>query len=74
MTLDQAEARPATLSRLVGSEPSTGVVEALVAVTGVRDDVGDVITPGAFRRTLEERRPKVVLGTTGTARSGACST
>lgn len=39
-----------------------GVVEALVAVTGVRDDVGDVIVPGAFARTLKDRRPKVCLG------------
>jgi len=34
-----------------------GVVTALVAVTGVRDQVGDVIVPGAFKRTLRERRP-----------------
>lgn len=39
-----------------------GVVEALVAVTGVKDDVGDVIVPGAFARTLATRKPKVVLG------------
>jgi hypothetical protein len=32
-----------------------GVVTALVAVTGIRDHVGDVITPGAFARTLRER-------------------
>ncbi len=38
-----------------------GVVEALVAVTGVRDDVGDVIVPGAFARTLKDRKPKVCL-------------
>ncbi|KOX12678.1 hypothetical protein ADK67_46435 [Saccharothrix sp. NRRL B-16348] len=37
-------------------------MEVLAAVTGVRDDMGDVITPGAFARTLRERRPKVVLG------------
>ncbi|MFT7835599.1 HK97 family phage prohead protease [Saccharothrix sp. BKS2] len=44
------------------TEPATGVVEVLAAVTGVKDDVGDVITPGAFARTLRERRPKVCLG------------
>ncbi|WP_156077385.1 HK97 family phage prohead protease [Saccharothrix sp. NRRL B-16314] len=43
------------------TEPATGVVEVLAAVTGVKDDVGDVITPGAFARTLRERRPKVCL-------------
>ena len=36
-----------------------GVVELIAAVTGVQDDVGDIIRPGAFRRTLAERRPKV---------------
>lgn len=39
-----------------------GIVETLVAVTGVKDDVGDVIVPGAFARTLKSRKPKVVLG------------
>lgn len=47
---------------LAGAEPTEGVVEALVAVTGVRDEVGDIITPGAFARTLAERKPKVCLG------------
>ena len=36
-----------------------GVVELIAAVTGVQDDVGDIIRPGAFRRTIAERRPKV---------------
>jgi hypothetical protein len=46
------------------AEPDAqGVIEALVAVTGVKDEVGDIIEPGAFRRTLGERpRPKVCLG------------
>jgi hypothetical protein len=39
-----------------------GIVTAIVAVTGVKDDVDDVIIPGAFKRTLAERRPKVCLG------------
>lgn len=41
---------------------SEGVIEALVAVTGVRDDVGDIIVPGAFTKTLVDRKPKVCLG------------
>jgi len=28
-------------------------------VTGVQDDVADIISPGAFRRTIADRRPKV---------------
>lgn len=39
-----------------------GVVEAYVAVTGTRDEVGDVIEHGAFDRTLKTLRPKMCLG------------
>lgn len=44
-------------------DPDTHEVTAVVAVTGVRDDVGDIIVPGAFERSLGERpKPKVCLG------------
>lgn len=39
-----------------------GIVEAYVAVTGTRDEVGDVIEYGAFDRTLKALRPKMCLG------------
>lgn len=39
-----------------------GIVELIAAVTGVKDEVGDVIRPGAFARTLAGRTPKGVLG------------
>lgn len=39
-----------------------GIVDAYVAVTGVRDDVGDIIEPGAFVDTLKKIRPKMCLG------------
>lgn len=39
-----------------------GVAESFVAVTGVRDKVGDVIPAGAFERTLAELEPKACLG------------
>lgn len=39
-----------------------GVAESFVAVTGVRDKVGDVIPAGAFARTLAELEPKACLG------------
>lgn len=53
-----------TLAVVNPVEPDThGVIEALVAVTGIKDEVGDIIEPGAFRRTLGERpKPKVCLG------------
>ncbi|MET7335944.1 2'-5' RNA ligase family protein [Nonomuraea sp. NPDC005650] len=38
-----------------------GVVEALVSITGVVDNVGDLIVPGSYRRTLGERRPKGIF-------------
>lgn len=39
-----------------------GVAESFVAVTGVRDKVGDVIPAGAFKRTLTELEPKACMG------------
>ncbi|MEU4231075.1 2'-5' RNA ligase family protein [Nonomuraea sp. NPDC026600] len=35
-----------------------GIVEALVSVTGVVDNVGDLILPGAYTETLAQRTPK----------------
>jgi hypothetical protein len=37
-----------------------GIVRAIVAVTGVVDNVNDLILPGAFTASLKKRRPKVV--------------
>lgn len=37
-----------------------GVVEAIVAVTGIKDNVNDIIIPGAFQKTLLKRTPKGV--------------
>lgn len=39
-----------------------GVLNHIVAVTGVRDEVGDIIVPGAFTHTLERLEPKACLG------------
>lgn len=39
-----------------------GIVTAIVAVTGIKDDVDDVIVPGSAARTLAARKPKVCLG------------
>ena len=38
-----------------------GIIKAVVAVTGVEDQVSDIITPGIFAATLRKRRPKVVF-------------
>lgn len=51
------------LGDLPGADQPLREVTAVVAVTGVRDEVGDTIVPGAFAQTLRERpRPKVCLG------------
>jgi phage head maturation protease len=56
-TLDSSTGNP------TGEASDTGVIEALVAVTGVKDAVNDIIVPGAFTRTLRERpKPKACLG------------
>lgn len=43
-------------------DEGAGIVEAIVSVTGYRDEVKDVIEPGAYERTLSMRRPKGVSG------------
>lgn len=39
-----------------------GVRNLIVAVTGVRDEVGDIIVPGAFEHTLQRLEPKGCMG------------
>ena len=61
-----AKTRPA---RPVGARPRVttarqhpqGIVKAIVAVTGARDEVGDIIVAGIFGAALAKRRPKVVF-------------
>jgi hypothetical protein len=61
--------RPEAYTQVIGAphegvDPETGtpvgVVEAIVAVTGVVDEVGDVFVPGSFRRTIGEIKAKGV--------------
>lgn len=37
-----------------------GMIEAIVSVTGIKDNVNDIIMPGAFTKSLETRTPKGV--------------
>lgn len=53
------KAIPGVGVRVVDAEE--GIVEALVAVTGIKDDVDDVIEPGAFADTLKKRLPRICL-------------
>ncbi|HVL83036.1 MAG TPA: hypothetical protein VM367_01895 [Pseudonocardia sp.] len=59
------DVRPVDAAATVDDE--TGEIVALVAVTGVVDDVSDVIEPGAFRRSLKIRTPRMCAGPMGQA-------
>lgn len=48
-------------SGLIAADDDTGVVEAIVSVTGVEDDDGDTIEPGAYADTLKKRTPKGIF-------------
>lgn len=39
-----------------------GIVEAIVSVTGIVDEVRDLIEPGAYTKTLQRRKPKGIWG------------
>jgi len=51
--------RPGVAPPATSTVAPEGIVELIAAVTGIVDDVGDIISAGAFTRTLRERRPKV---------------
>jgi phage head maturation protease len=46
---------------LLAADDATGVVEAIVSVTGVVDEDDDLIEPGAYADTLKKRRPKGIF-------------
>lgn len=43
----------------IAVDEAEGIVTAIVSVTGVVDEVDDIIVPGAYAETLAKRRPKV---------------
>jgi hypothetical protein len=50
---------PAGTAQTLAIEPE-GRVTAIVSVTGVRDEVDDVMEPGCYSESLTRRRPKVI--------------
>jgi peptidoglycan hydrolase-like protein with peptidoglycan-binding domain/phage head maturation protease len=56
-----ATADTGTGASVIGTDDDTGVVEALVSVTGVVDSDRDIIEPGAYKDTLTRRRPKGIF-------------
>ncbi|MEV8634258.1 HK97 family phage prohead protease [Streptosporangium sp. NPDC051023] len=45
-------------AELLEADDETGVVEAIVSVTGIVDSDDDIITPGVYAESLARRRPK----------------
>lgn len=45
---------------LLDHDDEHGIVECLVSITGIKDDQGDIITPGAYADTLARRKSKGV--------------
>lgn len=46
----------------VQTSTETGVVTIIASATNIEDDVNDVVLPGAYAKTLEKRKPKIILG------------
>jgi hypothetical protein len=46
--------------KAVDSDDDSGVVETFVSLTGLKDNVNDIIEPGAYGKSLKERTPKGV--------------
>lgn len=56
--LERKASAPTPGAIMTGDE---GLVEALVSITGLVDNVGDLIVPGSYKRTLTERKPKGIF-------------
>lgn len=44
----------------IKSDDNNGIIDAIVSVTGIVDNVNDIIEPGAYEKTLAVRTPKGV--------------
>lgn len=51
-----------TRSGVVNLDEAQGIVECFVAGIGNKDSVGDIVASGAFSRSLQRRKPRVVWG------------
>lgn len=58
--MDSMEHKSLTGGGTLVVDDGEGIVEAVVAVTGILDEVGDIIIPGAFEKSLAKRTPKGV--------------
>lgn len=49
------------LTGVIGHDDKDGTITAMVAVSGVADEVGDVIVPGSLEQAVKRLKPKGVL-------------
>ncbi|MFG6197769.1 2'-5' RNA ligase family protein [Nonomuraea sp. JJY05] len=55
----QLEQKSVAVSPIAAAaDDPVGTIRCLVAITGIEDNVGDIIMPGAFSRTIALRKPK----------------
>jgi HK97 family phage prohead protease len=64
VTLDDLEVKAAAAAEVTAEgtaevRADEGIVTAITSVTGIVDEVDDIIVPGAYRKTLQKRKPKV---------------
>lgn len=59
LAFKRAAETEAVAGQTLGVDEAEGIVTAIVSVTGVKDEVDDVIVPGAYQETLTKRNPKV---------------
>lgn len=60
MDIQHKSTKDVTGTGVLATDEEKGIVEALVSVTGIVDNVNDIIVPGAYTKTLSERKPKGV--------------
>jgi hypothetical protein len=46
----------------INLDEAQGIVECFVAGIGNKDSVGDIVATGAFTKSLQRRKPRVVWG------------
>jgi len=60
-TIPEVEVK-AVRNATISVDKAEGIVEAFAAAIGNKDSVGDIIAPGAFAKSLQRRKPRVVWG------------
>lgn len=59
LAFKNADSQDSPSGQMLAVDETEGIVTAIVSVTGIEDEVADIIEPGAYKSTLARRRPKV---------------